>query len=84
MQIDLIINRNDNVINICEMKFSRKEFIITKDYDKNLRNKVWTFAEETHTKKAVHAIMISTYGVKRNEYSGNIQSEVTLEDLFAF
>jgi len=82
-QIDLIIDRNDNVINVCEMKFSRKEFVITKEYDKNLRNKVWTFAEKTRTKKAVHTTMITTYGVKRNEYRNNIQSQVTLDDLFA-
>jgi len=82
VQIDLIIDRNDNVINVCEMKFSRKEFVITKDYDRILQNKVWTFAEETHTKKAVHATMITTYGVKHNEYWGNVQSELTLDDLF--
>jgi hypothetical protein len=84
VQIDLIIDRNDNVINVCEMKFSRKEFVITKDNDKNLRNKVWTFAEETRTKKAVHITMLTTYGVKRNEYWSNIQSEVILDDLFVF
>ncbi|MCL2650291.1 MAG: ATP-binding protein [Candidatus Azobacteroides sp.] len=83
-QIDLIIDRNDNVINVCEIKFSRKEFVITKDYDENLRNKVWTFAEKAHTKKAIHITMLTTYGVKRNEYWGNIQSEVILDDLFAF
>ena len=83
VQIDLIIDRNDNVINICEVKFSRKEFVITKDYDTNLRNKVWTFAEETHSKKAIHTTIISSYGVKHNEYRGNVQSEVTLDDLFA-
>ena len=84
VQIDFIIDRNDHVINVCEMKFSRKEFEITKEYDKNLRNKVWTFAEETHTKKAIHTTMITTYGVKHNEYRGNIQSEAKLDDLFAF
>ena len=68
----------------CGIKFSRKEFVITKDYDKDLRNKVWTFAEETHTKKAVHTTMLTTYGVKYNEYRNNIQSEVILDDLFAF
>jgi hypothetical protein len=83
-QIDLLIDRNDNVINVCEIKFSRKEFDITKDYDKNLRNKIWSFAEETHTKKAVHITMLTPYGVKRNTYWGHIQSEVTLDDLFAF
>ena len=84
VQLDLIIDRNDNVINVCEIKFSKKEFIITKDYDKNLRNKVWTFAEKVHTKKAMHITMITTYGIKRNEYWNNIQSEVILDDLFVF
>ena len=64
------------------MKFSRKEFVITKDYDKDLRNKVWTFVEKTRTKKSVHITMLTTYGIKHNEYWGNIQSEVLLDDLF--
>jgi hypothetical protein len=82
-QIDLLIDRNDNLINICETKFARKQFDITKEYDKNLRHKVWTFVEETHTKKAIHTTMITPYGVKYNAYWNNIQSEVTLDDLFA-
>ena len=81
-QIDLIINRNDNIINLCEIKYSTKEFIITKSYDENLRNKRGVFIEETNTKKSVHTTMITTYGVKRSEYWGNIQSEITLDDLF--
>jgi len=83
-QIDLIIDRNDNVINLCEMKYSNKEYAIDKDYDKKLQNKKWTFAEETHTKKALHTTMITTYGVKRNMYWHNVQSEVTMDDLFQF
>jgi AAA+ ATPase superfamily predicted ATPase len=82
VQIDFIIDRADNVINICEMKFSRKEFLITKEYDKKLQNKIWTFAEETNTKKSLHITMITTYGLKHNEYWNNIQSEVVLDDLF--
>ncbi|MDR2204744.1 MAG: ATP-binding protein [Flavobacteriaceae bacterium] len=81
-QIDLIIDRNDNVINLCEMKFSTKEFIITKNYDDNLRNKRGVFIEETNTKKSVHITMTTTYGVKHNAYRNNIQSEVLLDDLF--
>jgi ribosome-binding factor A len=81
-QIDFIIDRADNVVNICEMKFSRKEFSITKEYDKKLQNKIWTFAEETNTKKSLHITMITTYGLKHNEYWNNIQSEVVLDDLF--
>jgi len=81
-QVDLIIDRNDNIINLCEMKYSTKEFVITKSYDEILRNKRGVFIEESNTKKTVHITMITTYGVKHNEYKGNIQSEVTLEDLF--
>jgi AAA+ ATPase superfamily predicted ATPase len=81
-QIDLLIDRNDHIINLCEMKYSAKEFIITKSYDENLRNKREIFIEESKTKKSVHITMITTYGVKHNEYWNNIQSEVLLDDLF--
>ncbi|GHV45883.1 hypothetical protein FACS1894180_8670 [Bacteroidia bacterium] len=84
VQIDLIIDRADNVVNICEMKFSRKEFVITKEYDKELQNKIWTFAEETRTKKALHSTLLTTYGVKHNAAWNNIQSEVILDDLLMF
>jgi AAA+ ATPase superfamily predicted ATPase len=81
-QIDLLIDRNDNIINLCEMKYSNKEFVITKKQDENLRNKLGAFIEETHTRKTVHITMITTYGVKRNEYRNDIQGEVTMDDLF--
>ena len=81
-QIDFIIDRNDNIINIFEIKYSNKKFVITKSYDENLRNKRCVFIEETNTKKSVHITMITTYGVKHNEYFNNIQSELLLENLF--
>jgi AAA+ ATPase superfamily predicted ATPase len=81
-QIDLVIERNDKVINLCEMKYVNGEFTINKKQEENLRNKRATFKEETKTRKAVHITMITTYGVKRNEYWGHIQSEVTMNDLF--
>lgn len=81
-QIDLLINRNDNLINLCEIKYSKTKFSIDKKYDKELQNKVEVFRQETGTKKAIHTTMITTYGVKRNAYYGNIQSEVTMDDLF--
>jgi len=81
-QIDLLIDRNDNVINLCEIKYATKAFVITKSYDENLRNKRGVFIEETRTKKSVHITMITTYGVKHNEYWNNIQSELLLDDLF--
>ncbi|MDR2232979.1 MAG: AAA family ATPase [Tannerella sp.] len=81
-QIDLLIDRNDNIINLCEMKYATKEFTVTKTYDADLQHKRNVFMDETNTKKSVHITMITTYGVKRNEYRNNIQSEATLDDLF--
>ena len=81
-QIDLLIERNDKVINLCEIKYAQEKFIIDKKYDENLRNKRAAFKRETKTTKAVHLTMITTYGVKHNEYWGNIQSEVTMDNLF--
>ncbi len=83
VQIDLLIERNDQVINLCEMKYAINEFTINKKYNENLRNKIGTFKSETKTRKAVFMTMITTYGVKQNEYSmGLIQNELTMEDLF--
>ena len=82
-QIDLVIDRNDQVINLCEMKFSATEFIITKDYAKKLRNKIGLFSTETQTKKAINLAMITTYGVKENQYSqGLIQNNITMDCFF--
>ena len=81
-QVDLLIDRNDGVINLCEMKYAKNEFVIDKKEDENLRNKKAAFINETKTRKAVHITMVTTYGVKRNEYWNSIQSEVMMEDLF--
>ena len=64
------------------MKYVQEQFVIDKKQDENLRNKRAVFKRETKTRKAVHLTMITTYGIKRNEYWGNIQSEVTMDDLF--
>jgi AAA+ ATPase superfamily predicted ATPase len=81
-QVDLLIDRNDHVINLCEMKYAQTEFTIDKKYEENLRNKKAAFIYETKTRKSVHLTLVTTYGVKRNEYSGIVQSEVRMEDLF--
>jgi AAA+ ATPase superfamily predicted ATPase len=82
-QIDLLIDRRDQVVNLCEMKFSINEFTVDKKYATELRNKIGTFKTETKTKKAVFLTMITTFGIKQNEYSlGLIQNELTIEDLF--
>lgn len=81
-QIDLLIDRRDQTINLCEMKFSQAEFEITKQYDEHLRERAEKFRSATKTRKALHQTFVTTYGVKKNMYSGNVQSEVKLDDLF--
>ena len=82
VQIDLVIERADNTINICEIKFTEKEFAINKDYDHNLCHKLSTFTEETKTRKSVQLVFVTSCGLLRNMYSGRVQAEVTLDDLF--
>jgi hypothetical protein len=81
-QIDLLIDRIDGIINICECKFVNAPYEIDKSYSENLKNKINTFTSEAKPNKATHLTMITTYGVKQNKYAGMIQSEVTLDDLF--
>ena len=81
VQIDLMINRNDQVISLCEMKFSDTEFSFTKKQAQELRTKRNVFIEETGTKKAVHIALITPFGIKRNDYYDMVQSIVTAEDL---
>ncbi|MCL2327787.1 MAG: ATP-binding protein [Bacteroidetes bacterium] len=82
-QIDLLIDRNDNVINVCEIKFSKDEYTITKEYDRELQAKLSKFQSATATKKALHLTMLTTFGTSKNQYFGNVQNEVNLDDLFS-
>lgn len=81
-QIDLVIDRKDQTVNLCEMKYSIAEFVIDKKYDAILRNKQAAFLSETKTRKSIHLTFVTTYGVKANTYSAHVQSQVLLEDLF--
>lgn len=83
-QIDLLIDRQDGVINVCEMKFSINEFTIDKKYARELREKLATFGRVTGTKKATFLTMVTTQGVKANELSVElVQNSVKAEALFA-
>ena len=82
-QIDLLIDRRDDTINICEMKWASEAYVIDKDYDEKLRNKVAAFIRETGTRKSILISMVTTYGVKENMYSDAVQSQVVMDDLFA-
>ena len=82
-QVDLLIDRKDQVINLCEMKYSLSEYIIDAEYEQKLRNKKSAFINATNTRKAVHLTMVTTFGIKANAHSGIVQNEITLDDLFS-
>ena len=83
IQIDLLIDRRDRVINLCEMKFSIKKFTITKAYAEELRNKIGLFKEITNTNKSVYLTFITTFGVEPNEYAASlVQNSLTMDVLF--
>lgn len=82
-QIDLLIDRRDQVINLCEAKFSLGVFEINKDYADKLRAKIQVFKTATQTRKSVFLTMITTYGIEKNKHAAAlVQNEVTMGDLF--
>jgi AAA+ ATPase superfamily predicted ATPase len=82
-QIDLLIDRQDQCINLCEMKFSVNSFIISKSYAKELESKLKVFREQSKTRKTLFLTLVTTYGVKNgNSFTGLIQNEVTMDALF--
>ena len=81
-QIDMIIERKDNVVNVCEMKFYGSEFVVDKNYDKVLRNRMMLLEKEISPKMVIHSTLITTYGLKYNEYSGDFVKVITIDDLF--
>ena len=82
-QIDLLFDRDDDAITICEIKYTGKPFLIDKEYAEKLRRKVEIFRNVTGTKKQIFISMISANGVKKNKHSEELLSGiVTLDDLF--
>ena len=82
-QIDMLIARKDQVINLCEMKYSQSEYTITEKVDRSIRNKISDLRVVYGTKYAIYPTLITTYGVVENSYSQELQSVVTMDDLFA-
>ena len=82
MQIDLLIERSDNVINMCEIKFTSEEFVVNKSYYKTLLSRPERIREMVSSKISVQSTLITTYGLKHNEYSSAFTNVITLEDLF--
>lgn len=81
-QIDLLIDRKDGYVHLCEMKYSKKEYVIERKDKEDIENKIDAFLNETQTKQTILLTMVTTYGVKRNVNSDIVQKNVILDDLF--
>ncbi|MGN0278550.1 MAG: ATP-binding protein [Lachnospiraceae bacterium] len=81
-QIDLLISRNDNVINMCEIKYYSSEFSVNKDYYQLLLKRQTILSESVSPKMVIHSTLITTFGLSHNEYSGAFTNVIVLDDLF--
>lgn len=82
VQIDLLLSRSDHVVDICEMKYCQEQFVLTGKYEEQLRERNAVFAGKTKTRDALHNVLVTTYGLKRNLYSETFHNTVTMNDLF--
>ncbi len=82
-QVDLVIDRKDDCINLCEIKFYHSEFTIDQNYAKELQYKIHIFREKSKTRKTIFLTFITPFGLRKNEYSTEfVNYEITLEDFF--
>ena len=81
-QIDLVIERDDRITDICEMKCTDNPFILTKDYENRLLTKSNVFQAETGTKQALKIVLISSEGIAGTAHTEYLANVITLDDLF--
>ena len=81
-QIDLVIDRADHTVNLCEMKFSIGTYVISADYEQKVRQRIQLFKEKTKTRKALVSTFVTTYGIANGQLSSVVDNEVLADDLF--
>lgn len=81
-QIDLLISRNDNVVNMCEIKYYGDKFAVSKEYYHMLLHRQEILSKEISPKVSIHSTLVTTFGLTYNEYSGVFSNVITLDDLF--
>ncbi len=81
-QVDLVLDRGDKTINLCEMKFVSHAYSISSDYAAWLTKRRELFRQHTGTRKTLHLTMITSYGLEHNAGWQTVQNEVVLDDLF--
>ena len=83
MQIDLLISRDDNVVNMCEIKYCSDDFTVDRDYYRTILRRQEILSGLVSRKTAVRSTLITTFGLKPNEYSGVFVNVITMDDLFS-
>ena len=82
-QIDLLIDRADGVIDVCEMKYTKREFVPTEKNDDEMRRRISVFEDVSKTRKTVNAVLVTPYGISsKSKYAGRYTNVITFEDLF--
>lgn len=78
----MFIVRKDNIVNMCEMKFYSSEVTVDSNYDKVLRNRVSLLSSQISRKMSISNVLVTTFGLKYNEYSGDFDCVMVMDDLF--
>ena len=81
-QIDMILERADNIINIMEMKYSEAEYTLDKEENNKLRRRIEAFRKETGAKEALWPALVTTYGLANGIHSSTFIATITMDDLF--
>ncbi len=81
-QIDLIIDRADGIVTMCEIKYSKTEYALSKKEYNNILNRIECFVRETHCRKGVQTVIITTLGLKSHGFAEIASKSVRLDDLF--
>lgn len=81
-QIDLIIDRADGMINLCEIKYSKEEYHLTQDEEKQLRHRMTCFQSESGTRSGIFITMVTTFGLAKGMYNDTVNIKLTMDDLF--
>lgn len=82
VQIDMIINRADGIVNLCEMKYAKDEYLVSAEEEAKVRKRLACLSQRGKTKSAIHTVLITTFGVVNNSYSHIFQNIVKADDLF--
>lgn len=81
-QVDLLIFRDDNIVNLCEMKFTSSQYPVDNDEETRLLHRVETLKKTLSAKQKIHLTLITTYGLLQGKHSGKIQKVITMDQLF--